>query len=102
MPDLKLDGDVKLIARKSAAQGLDASREGRLSREGLAAGGARTVILHRDPQIDRNGLEVSARISAIASLIAEGFKPCAPNDPSPPKLETAADSLCEDKPPKGP
>src|SRR5215470_13351222 len=49
-----------------------------------------------------NGLDVSNRICAITSLIASGSKPCAPNDPSPPKLETAAVNLCDDKPPSGP
>src|SRR5712664_465142 len=48
------------------------------------------------------GLEVRERISAITSLIASGGKPCAPNDPSPPKLETAAVNLCDDSPPSGP
>src|SRR5438445_3355337 len=49
-----------------------------------------------------NGRDVSERISAITSLMASGSRECAPNDPSPPKLETAAVSLCEDSPPSGP
>jgi len=35
-----------------------------------------------------NGFDVRERISAITSLMASGAKPCAPNDPSPPKFET--------------
>jgi hypothetical protein len=35
-------------------------------------------------------------------LVASGAKACAPNDPSPPKLETAAVNLCDDNPPSGP
>jgi hypothetical protein len=49
-----------------------------------------------------NGFEVRERISAMTSLIASGARPCAPNEPSPPKLETAAVSRCEDSPPSGP
>ena len=49
-----------------------------------------------------NGFEVSAQISAITSLIAEGFKLCAPKEPRPPKFETAAVKRCVDKPPRGP
>src|SRR5215469_9834125 len=49
-----------------------------------------------------NGFDVRERISAITSLIAAGDKPCAPKDPSPPKLETAAVNLWDDNPPSGP
>src|SRR3984893_3385886 len=49
-----------------------------------------------------NGFAVSERISAIASSIASGSRPCAPNDASPPKLATAAARLCDDRPPRGP
>src|SRR5476649_2101734 len=49
-----------------------------------------------------NGLDVRERISAITSLMASGGKLCAPNDPSPPKLDTAAVNLCDDNPPSGP
>ena len=51
---LKLDRDVRLIGGECTAQGLDVSREGRqASRKCFAAGGVCTLILHRDPQIDR-------------------------------------------------
>jgi hypothetical protein len=40
--------------------------------------------------------------SAITSLMASGGKLCAPNDPSPSKLDTAAVNLCDDNPPSGP
>src|SRR6266566_5260355 len=43
-----------------------------------------------------NGFDVSEPISAITFLIASGARPCAPNDPSPPKLETAAVNFCDD------
>jgi hypothetical protein len=46
-----------------------------------------------------NCLEVSERICAMTPSIPSGVKPCAPNDPSPPKLETAV-NLCDDSPPK--
>src|SRR5579883_2056595 len=49
-----------------------------------------------------NGFLVSERISAMTSLIALGAKPCAPNEPSPPKFETAAVSCCVANPPSGP
>src|SRR5712671_2693490 len=49
-----------------------------------------------------NGFDVRERISPTTSLIASGAKPCAPNDPSPPKLETAAVNFCDDNPPSGP
>src|ERR1700729_564306 len=49
-----------------------------------------------------NGFAVSERISAITSLIAFGSRLSAPKDPSPPKFDTAAVSLCDDKPPSGP
>src|SRR6266851_5331821 len=49
-----------------------------------------------------NGFDVRERISPMTSLIASGAKPCAPNDPSPPKLETAAVNFCDDNPPSGP
>src|SRR5262249_44582053 len=49
-----------------------------------------------------NGLGVSARISVITSLIAEGLKPCAPKEPRPPKCETVAVNRCVDRPPRGP
>ena len=48
------------------------------------------------------GFVVSERISAMTSLMAPGVRPCAPKDPNPPKFETAAVSLCEESPPKGP
>src|SRR6267154_5723129 len=49
-----------------------------------------------------NGFAVSERISAITSSIALGSSPGAPNDPSPPKFDTAAVSLCDERPPSGP
>src|SRR6202790_2715367 len=49
-----------------------------------------------------NGFDVRERISAITSLIPPGDKPTSPNDPSPPKLETAAVNFCDDNPPSGP
>ena len=49
-----------------------------------------------------NGLVVRERTCAITSLIRSGARLCAPNDPSPPKLETAAVNRCDDKPPRGP
>src|SRR5256886_17705612 len=49
-----------------------------------------------------NGFDVRERISAITSLTAPGVRLCAPNDPSPPKLETAAVNFCDDNPPSGP
>src|SRR5581483_1906032 len=49
-----------------------------------------------------NGFDVNERISAMTSLIASGARLSAPNDPSPPKFETAAVNLCEGSPPKGP
>src|SRR5271156_7257652 len=48
------------------------------------------------------GFAVSERISAITSPIALGSRPCAPKDPSPPKFDTAAVSLCDERPPSGP
>src|ERR1700730_2339514 len=33
---------------------------------------------------------------------AFGSRPCAPNDPSPPKFDTAEVSLCDERPPSGP
>jgi hypothetical protein len=36
------------------------------------------------------GFAVSERISAMASWMAPGASPTPPNDPSPPKFETAA------------
>src|SRR6266478_2280764 len=48
------------------------------------------------------GFEVRERISAITSLMASGERLSAPNDPSPPKLETAAVNFCDDNPPRGP
>ena len=49
-----------------------------------------------------NGREVSDRISAITSLISGGVLERAPNDPSPPKLDTAAANRWDDSPPRGP
>src|SRR5579859_4251714 len=49
-----------------------------------------------------NGFWVSERISPITSTIALGSRLCAPNEPRPPKLDTAAVSLCDEKPPSGP
>src|SRR5580700_3913904 len=49
-----------------------------------------------------NGFEVSERISAMTSLMAAGLRPCAPNDPRPPKFETAAVNRWVDRPPSGP
>ncbi len=49
-----------------------------------------------------NGLLVSARISAMMSAIASGAFECAPNEPRPPKLETAAVNCWEESPPSGP
>src|ERR1700722_2330307 len=49
---LEPDGNVGREGRARAAQGLNVPRkEGQASREGFAAGSARTFILHRDPQI---------------------------------------------------
>jgi hypothetical protein len=49
-----------------------------------------------------NGFVVSERISLTTSAIADGSRLSAPNEPNPPKLETAAVSLCEERPPRGP
>src|ERR1700743_2261190 len=49
-----------------------------------------------------NGFVVNERTSAITSLIAFGSRPCAPKDPRPPKFDTAAVSLWDEKPPSGP
>ena len=41
-----------------------------------------------------DGLEVSAPISLITFLMAEGLKPCAPKEPRPPQFETVAVNRC--------
>src|ERR1700761_3828163 len=47
---------VRLVSRELAAQSVDMLREGReTSRKCFLASGARTVIFHRDPQIDGEG-----------------------------------------------
>src|SRR5229473_602317 len=46
-----------------------------------------------------NGFDVRERICAMTSLVTSGVSPWAPNDPSPPKLETAAVNFCDDNPP---
>src|SRR6202790_25087 len=48
------------------------------------------------------GLPVKERISATTARIADGARPCAPKEPSPPKFDTAAVRRCEEKPPSGP
>ncbi len=48
------------------------------------------------------GFAVNERISAITLAMACGVRPWAPNDPKPPKLETAAASRCVVSPPSGP
>ena len=40
--------------------------------------------------------------AGVDAIVASGAKPCAPNDPSPPKFETAAVNFCDDNPPSGP
>jgi hypothetical protein len=69
--------------------------------EGVFIRCSRTFVFHRYPQVHCERFRCQERICAITSLIASGAKPCAPNDPSPPKLETAAVSLYDDSPPSG-
>src|ERR1700746_2423892 len=69
--------------------------------EGIFIRCSRPFVFHRYPQVHCETFRCQERICAITSLIASGAKPCAPNDPSPPKLETAAVSLYDDSPPSG-
>ena len=49
-----------------------------------------------------NGFEVSVRAFPRSHPDALGARPCAPKRAKAPKLETAAVSRCEEKPPSGP
>jgi hypothetical protein len=49
-----------------------------------------------------NGRDVSARIAPMTPLIASGDNEWAPNDPRPPKFDTAAVNRCDESPPSGP
>src|ERR1700722_4511283 len=49
-----------------------------------------------------NGFGVSDRISAMTAPIDSGLMPSAPNDPRPPKFDTAAVNRWDERPPNGP
>jgi hypothetical protein len=100
---LKTDRLVRSVAWESAMDLLDTVRDvGKAALERAFVGNRGARIFHRRPQVDRKwfGCETADLVNHLPDR--SGRETMAPNDPSPPKLETAPVSSCDDNPPSGP
>src|SRR5438093_2029711 len=96
----KSDRRIRFVCWTRGSQGCDMDSKWRkASVERVFIRCSSIFVFHRHPQVHCERFRCKGRISRMTFLITSGAKPCAPNDPSPPNLETAGVNFCDDSPP---